>query len=273
MEVFKNSRIDTCKITNESSTKTLPSLKQLKWWEDGDLFKKVKFVGISPLIRDYKSGPYIMFQPNTPSVLNADSQTGKEYPKPVQYKKLRNTGICRSPLEEQVYEELNQNPRVQAFWIENIHIPYTYQNKSHTSLPDIEVHYKDGTKEIIEVKLSADMSLSKNQAKFQAAELYAKERGYHFIVRGYKNYISSDIKQEFLKYQPSNKEEFNKRTNVLHSTSTSSPYQESSGSNRYMSDSRTTNNRTPEEKDNFFSQYWFIILIVGIIIISIFNEK
>jgi WYL domain/TnsA endonuclease N terminal len=106
------------------------------------------------------------------------------YPIKIQLSKMKKLAKCRSPLEHKVLLELESNPAVSEIKIEPIKIQYFYKRISNVYIPDILIKYSDGREDLIEIKLAGDVGSPKNQAKFLAAENYAKKNGYRFYILG-----------------------------------------------------------------------------------------
>ena len=85
-------------------------------------------------------------------------------------------------MELNAYQILEQLSAVVAYEAEPFWIEYraTKDSKIHRYIPDILVTYKDGTKELIEVKPANQVE--ENEDKFQAARAYAAENGMTFTV-------------------------------------------------------------------------------------------
>ena len=115
-----------------------------------------------------------------------DSSKGNEsgYPQSIHLSKMIRQAKCRSPLEHKVLLDLESNPEIVSIEVEPLKIQYFYKRVSHLYKPDLLIKYKDGKKDIIEVKLSGDIGSPKNQAKFSAAQEFAKDQGYQFYIIG-----------------------------------------------------------------------------------------
>ncbi|WP_375102268.1 TnsA endonuclease N-terminal domain-containing protein (plasmid) [Paenibacillus sp. RS8] len=108
----------------------------------------------------------------------------REYPKSVLFSKMQKSATLRSPLEEKVIMNMIDDPDVKLIEIEPFTIPYEFEGKSHNYVPDVLVHYQNGKKMLIEIKVSGDIIASKNQAKFQAAEIFCVKHEMIFSIRG-----------------------------------------------------------------------------------------
>jgi hypothetical protein len=111
-------------------------------------------------------------------------KTTTGYPLTIQLNKMKGSAKCRSPLEHKVLLELENDKRIREIEVEPIKIQYFYKRVSHLYKPDLLVHYVNGKKDLIEVKLSGDIGMPKNQAKFAAAIKYAEENGLRFFIIG-----------------------------------------------------------------------------------------
>jgi len=71
-------------------------------------------------------------------------------------------------------------------------ISYQHYGGDHLYTPDIEVRYVDGERVLIEVKNILEMSepikIGENRAKFEAADVFAKRCGMHFVIWVYDNF-------------------------------------------------------------------------------------
>ncbi|MEK4439076.1 TnsA endonuclease N-terminal domain-containing protein [Paenibacillus sp. FSL K6-2862] len=126
----------------------------------------------------------------------------KEFPKTIRLSKMTREGIIRSPLEEKVISKLQDDPSVELLTVEPIKIEYFFDGEHRIYIPDLMVRYVDGHIDLVEVKVSGDISEPKNQAKFLAAESFCKEKGYDFIVLGVsgknnRRHHRSDWQDEF----------------------------------------------------------------------------
>lgn len=104
------------------------------------------------------------------------------YPKKIHMNKMTKPGWCRSSLEESIFSELSRNPEVIEFESEPVKIKYWFEGKERQYIPDIRILYGNGTIEIVEVKVSGDISHPINQAKFETANNYCNENGYKFSI-------------------------------------------------------------------------------------------
>jgi hypothetical protein len=88
----------------------------------------------------------------------------------------------RSGLELKFYEQLEKNPKVRDYRVENINIEYFFEGTKHTYTPDVLVEYTDGKIEMWEIKPKSQTKWPKNLAKWQAANIFCKNRNWEFIV-------------------------------------------------------------------------------------------
>lgn len=106
------------------------------------------------------------------------------YPLTIQLSKMNIPSKCRSPLEYKVLCDLNENPEVKVIEVETVKIQYFHKRISNIYKPDILITYSDGTRDLIEVKLAGDIGAPKNQAKFVAAQEFAKNNNMQFYIIG-----------------------------------------------------------------------------------------
>lgn len=106
------------------------------------------------------------------------------YPKKIKFSKMPKVGVCRSPLEERVIRQYNSDEKVKTILVEPFSIDYRLGNIDKKYIPDLLVVYADGSKVIVEIKLSSEISELENQQKFDAALKYAESNNMHFIIRG-----------------------------------------------------------------------------------------
>ncbi|CAN7382381.1 WYL domain-containing protein [Rossellomorea sp. LjRoot5] len=113
-----------------------------------------------------------------------DMESKRDYPKQIKLSKMNKPGTCRSPLEERVLTELNLQKEIVELEMEPYKISYSFNNEIRTYIPDILVYYIDGTKKIIEIKLSGEIVDPQNQVKFERAKEFAHQNGMTFLIRG-----------------------------------------------------------------------------------------
>lgn len=98
---------------------------------------------------------------------------------------IKNDGLqfhYRSGYELSVYEQLEQLDEVAKYHGESFKIPYFFKGKEHNYTPDISVQFEDDHIEIWEIKPSNQTSWEINKAKWDAAGLYCKARGWKFEI-------------------------------------------------------------------------------------------
>lgn len=91
-------------------------------------------------------------------------------------------GLCRSPIELKYFKELDNDENVLSYLPEPCKIPYQYESKDSNYIPDVLIHYKNGMKKLVEVKVLKEVSEPRNIAKFIAAKEYAKNNGIEFKI-------------------------------------------------------------------------------------------
>ena len=88
----------------------------------------------------------------------------------------------RSGYECDVYECLEVDLDVHAYYVEPFKIPYYYKGKWHKYIPDLRVNYIDETVDIWEIKPANQTQYEKNKAKWAAMNEYATKHGWRFTV-------------------------------------------------------------------------------------------
>lgn len=88
----------------------------------------------------------------------------------------------RSGLEEKLYKVLDQHDGVMSFYSEPFHIDYVHRGQAHKYIPDLIVHFMDGSRAIWEVKPANQTDLEQNKDKWRAAEEACRVRGWSFEV-------------------------------------------------------------------------------------------
>lgn len=120
----------------------------------------------------------------------------------------KKAAIFRSSWELKMMEYLDNKEGVEGWCSECVIIPYTFNGKVHRYFPDFLVVWKDGRKQVIEVKphretmkprktkkksrktmLYEELTYCKNQAKWEAAEGYCKKKGWEFKILTEKHLI------------------------------------------------------------------------------------
>mgnify|MGYP001586068709 CR=1 FL=1 len=88
----------------------------------------------------------------------------------------------RSSYELLAYQLLESMVTVIKYKVEPFCIKYQYKNQNHRYIIDIYVEYINGEKQIIEIKPKYKLKFDQEQLKFEAANRFAYENGYTFIV-------------------------------------------------------------------------------------------
>lgn len=88
----------------------------------------------------------------------------------------------RSGLEEKLYKILDRHEDVMSFYSEPFHIDYVHRGQVHKYIPDLIVHFMDGSRAVWEVKPANQTELEQNKDKWRAAEQACKVRGWGFEV-------------------------------------------------------------------------------------------
>ena len=91
-------------------------------------------------------------------------------------------GLCRSPIELEYFNELDRDDNVLNYLPEPFKIPYQYENKDSNYIPDVLIHYVNGMKKLVEIKVLKEVSEPRNIAKFNAAKEYARNNGMEFKI-------------------------------------------------------------------------------------------
>ncbi|MFF2755873.1 Tn7 transposase TnsA N-terminal domain-containing protein [Psychrobacillus sp. NPDC058041] len=73
---------------------------------------------------------------------------------------------------------------VKTILVEPFSIDYRFENMGKKYIPNLLIIYEYGTKVIVEIKFSSEISEQKNQQKFDATLRYAENNNMHFIIRG-----------------------------------------------------------------------------------------
>lgn len=85
----------------------------------------------------------------------------------------------RSSYELAFFQQLDAEPEVSTYEVETLQIPYKFEGKKRTYIPDVLIHYVDGTQEIVEIKPEALLDTPENDAKLEAA---FKQYGDQFVI-------------------------------------------------------------------------------------------
>ncbi|MDQ1146593.1 hypothetical protein QE429_003420 [Bacillus sp. SORGH_AS 510] len=161
---FRISRMEKCYVLQQPIVQSKKPLKDLplERFEHRESIQIIEEVGVNQKQKAVEQG----------------------YPKKIKFTKANRERLCRSPLEELVFKELENDSRVISFDIEPIKIPYLFKGKHRNYIPDVLIEYRGGKRVLMEIKLSGDIQAPMNQAKFRAAKEYAKEHGMTFTIRG-----------------------------------------------------------------------------------------
>jgi len=87
----------------------------------------------------------------------------------------------RSSWELKFLQWADNNPNIKKIISEGIKIPYYYKGKLRNYYPDFVILYKD-KKLLIEIKPKNMIMNEQNQAKFNAAKKFAKEKNLDFLI-------------------------------------------------------------------------------------------
>jgi hypothetical protein len=90
----------------------------------------------------------------------------------------------RSRLEKRWYLALEYDDSVRAFFAEPFRIPYKFNGRTRTYVPDLLVEYADKRLVLVEIKPDALLDEPENRAKFDAAREWCRGRGIQFQVWG-----------------------------------------------------------------------------------------
>jgi hypothetical protein len=158
----------------------------------------LQVVGKEPVERASAVGERVYGIPENVSIIDySDYRGDTQYPKYWESPKLINSPArCRSPLEEEVFRELDSESDVLYYKIEPFKIPYFAGCEVKYYIPDLLVAYKDGKQVIVEIKTLSDSLSSKNKAKLRAIEEYAEENGYDFEIWPKRSYHDTPIWKE-----------------------------------------------------------------------------
>lgn len=104
----------------------------------------------------------------------------------------------RSGLEEKLYKILDNHEDVMSFYSEPFHIDYVHKGQVHKYIPDLIVHFMDGSRAVWEVKPSNQTNLEQNRDKWRAAEQACKVRGWGFEVYTEQriNKLEKDVRRQ-----------------------------------------------------------------------------
>ena len=111
----------------------------------------------------------------------------------------------RSLWEKHAFKWCDDNPKVKRWSSEEVIIPYLYEvdKRYHRYFMDLKLVMEDGSTWLVEIKpdkekrpptgkrtkryINEAMTFVKNQNKWSAAEEFAKDRGWHFVIWTEKN--------------------------------------------------------------------------------------
>lgn len=96
--------------------------------------------------------------------------------------KMKRKFYYRSGYEKTVFECLEVLPEVEAYIVEPFKIPYIWDGSVHEYTPDLIITYRDGHKELWEIKPASQTLLEQNQCKWKAASQACLTRGWKFVV-------------------------------------------------------------------------------------------
>lgn len=113
--------------------------------------------------------------------------------------------VYRSLWEKHAFKWCDDNPKVKRWSSEEVIIPYLYEvdKRYHRYFMDLKLIMEDGSTWLVEIKpdkerkpptgkktkryINEAMTFVKNQNKWKAADEYAKDRGWHFVIWTEKN--------------------------------------------------------------------------------------
>jgi hypothetical protein len=90
--------------------------------------------------------------------------------------------LYRSGYEKEVYELLERDRDVTAYFAESFKVPYNFKGKWHDYVPDLKIQYADGSVEVWEIKPVTQKNLPRNKAKWAAMQAHAEAMGWMFTV-------------------------------------------------------------------------------------------
>ncbi len=88
----------------------------------------------------------------------------------------------RSSYEREVYDILEFDKDVMAYYAEPIEIPYCHHGEWHKYIPDLRVEFIDGSVEIWEIKPASQTHYEVNNSKWSAANNFSENHGWKFNV-------------------------------------------------------------------------------------------
>jgi hypothetical protein len=95
--------------------------------------------------------------------------------------KMNRRFYYRSGYEKTVFECLDLLPEVESYIVEPFKIPYIWEGTVHEYTPDLIITFRDGHKELWEIKPASQTLLEQNQCKRKAAETACLTRGWKFL--------------------------------------------------------------------------------------------
>ena len=120
---------------------------------------------------------------------------------PKKYKGDHTLVIYRSLWERHAFRWCDENPKVKWWSSEETIVPYFYEvdKRYHRYFPDLKIHFTDGKTILVEIKpeketlpptgqrrtkqyIAEGLSYIKNMNKWEAANEYAKDRGWQFEI-------------------------------------------------------------------------------------------
>lgn len=171
--VFKLSRVQECEWINKDASESVGDIL--------DALNSDHFSFLEIVIDTY---PLDLKQELERLQIRLKENIVREYPKEVLLPKMEKAGRLRSPLEERVIHKIIEDPEVILIEIEPFTIPYQFEGKERNYVPDVLVHYQNGKKVLIEIKVSGDIDEPKNQAKFQAAQVFCDDHDMELSILG-----------------------------------------------------------------------------------------
>lgn len=88
----------------------------------------------------------------------------------------------RSGYEREVYNFLEADTDVSAYYAEPLKIPYHHQGAWHDYVPDLRVEFIDASVEIWEIKPASQTHYEVNKSKWAAASNFSENHGWKFNV-------------------------------------------------------------------------------------------
>jgi hypothetical protein len=88
----------------------------------------------------------------------------------------------RSSWELVFFKYLETQTNILSYDVETLRIAFHYRRRNRNYIPDVLIHYSDGSKELIEIKPERFKGYAINRAKFAAAEVYCRQNNIKFKV-------------------------------------------------------------------------------------------